>query len=79
MYASNYYGLLGPANMPKEIVDRLNKEVNAILQTEKTRDRVVKMGVEPGKGTPEEFRAFAEADLKRYGELFTKIGVDKLD
>jgi tripartite-type tricarboxylate transporter receptor subunit TctC len=79
VYASNYYGLLGPANMPKEIVDRLNKEVNAILQTEKTRDRVVKMGVEPGKGTPEEFRAFAEADLKRYGELFTKIGVDKLD
>jgi tripartite-type tricarboxylate transporter receptor subunit TctC len=79
VHASNYYGLMGPANMPKEIVDRLNKEVNAILQTGEMRDRLVKMGFDAGKGTAEEFKAFAEDDLARYGELFTKIGVEKID
>lgn len=79
VHASNYYGLMGPANMPKEIVDRLNKEVNAILQTEEMRARLAKMGFDAGKGTPEEFKAFAVSDLARYGELFTKIGVEKID
>jgi tripartite-type tricarboxylate transporter receptor subunit TctC len=79
VHASNYYGLMGPANMPKEIVDRLNKEVNAILQSEDMRARVIKMGFDPGKGTPDEFRKFAEDDLARYGELFKKIGVEKID
>ncbi|MDR0439650.1 MAG: tripartite tricarboxylate transporter substrate binding protein [Candidatus Accumulibacter sp.] len=79
VHASNYYGLMGPANMPKDIVDRLNKEVNAILQTSEMRDRVIRMGFDAGKGTPEEFKAFAEDDLARYGDLFTKIGVEKID
>jgi tripartite-type tricarboxylate transporter receptor subunit TctC len=79
VYASNYYGLVAPANMPKAIVDRLNKEVNTILQTDEMRARLAKMAVDPGKGTPEEFRAFAEDDLARYGALFKKIGVEKLD
>jgi tripartite-type tricarboxylate transporter receptor subunit TctC len=65
--------------MPKEIVDRLNKEVNAILQTDDIRARLAKMGVEPGSGTPEEFKAFAEEDLERYGVLLNRIGVEKVD
>jgi len=79
VHASNYYGLMGPANMPKDIVDRLNKEVNAILQSDEMRARVIKMGFDVGKGTSEEFKAFAESDLARYGVLFTKIGVEKID
>jgi tripartite-type tricarboxylate transporter receptor subunit TctC len=79
VYSSTYYGILGPANMPKEIVDRLNKEVNAVLQTEEIRARLTRMGVESGKGTPEEFKAFAEEDLERYGVLIRRTGADKID
>jgi tripartite-type tricarboxylate transporter receptor subunit TctC len=79
VYSSTYYGILGPANMPKEIADRLNKEVNAILQTDEIRARLTKMGVESGKGTPEEFKAFAEEDLERYGVLIKRTGADKID
>jgi tripartite-type tricarboxylate transporter receptor subunit TctC len=79
VYSSTYYGILGPAGMPKEIVNRLNKEVNAILQTEEIRARLARMGVEPGSGTPEEFKAFAEEDLARYGALLKRIGVEKID
>ncbi|MDR0441076.1 MAG: tripartite tricarboxylate transporter substrate binding protein [Candidatus Accumulibacter sp.] len=79
VYSSTYYGIVGPANMPKDIVDRLNKEINAIIQTDEMRTRLSKMGVEPGKGTPEEFKAFAEEDLERYGALIKEIGVEKID
>lgn len=79
VYSSTYYGILGPANMPKSIVDRLNKEVNAIIQTDEMRARLTKMGVEPGKGTPEEFKAFAETEVARYGVLIKSVGADKID
>jgi tripartite-type tricarboxylate transporter receptor subunit TctC len=65
--------------MPMDIVDRLNKEMNAIIQTDEIQARLTKMGVEPGKGTPEEFKAFAEEDLARYGALLARIGVEKID
>ena len=79
VYASNYYGIAAPANTPKEIVDRINKEINEILQSDEMRTRLEKMGVEAGKGTPEEFTAFVEDELKRHGELFAKIGIEKID
>ena len=79
VHASNYYGLAAPANTPKEIVDRINKEVNAILQSDEMRTRLEKMGVEVGKGTPEEFTAFVVDQHKLHGDLFTKIGIEKID
>jgi tripartite-type tricarboxylate transporter receptor subunit TctC len=79
VYASCYYGLAGPAHVPKDIVDRLNKEVNAIIQTNEIQTRLANMGVEPGQGTPEDFKTFAESELKTYGELFNRIGVEKID
>jgi tripartite-type tricarboxylate transporter receptor subunit TctC len=79
VYSSTYYGILGPAKMPKDIVDRLNREINAIIQSDEMRARLTKMGVEPGRGTPEEFKTFAEEDLKRYGVLIKQIGIEKID
>ena len=79
VYASNYYGIAAPANTPKEIVDRINKEINEILQSDEMRTRLEKMGVEAGKGTPEEFTAFVVDQHKLHGELFTKIGIEKID
>ena len=79
VYSSTYFGILGPANMPKDVVDRLNKEVNAIIQSDEMRARLTKMGAEPGKGTPEEFKAFAESELARYGVLVKRSGADKID
>ncbi|MDR0439651.1 MAG: tripartite tricarboxylate transporter substrate binding protein [Candidatus Accumulibacter sp.] len=79
VYSSTYFGLLGPANMPKNIVDRLNREMNAIILSDDMRARLTKMGAEPGRGTSEEFQAFAEAELKRFEDLVKKSGADKID
>ena len=43
---------------PRMITDRLNKEINAILQTDDMKSRLAKLAADPGKGTPEEFKAY---------------------
>ncbi|GHU17030.1 MFS transporter [Betaproteobacteria bacterium] len=79
VYSSTYYGILGPANMPKDIVDKLNTEINAIVQSNEIQARLARMGAEPGKGTPDDFKAFAESELARYADLVKRTGADKID
>lgn len=69
VHTLTYYGVLAPAGTPKDIVDRLNTEINAILKSDDMRARLTKLAAEPGTGTPEDFRRFMEAELKRYGEI----------
>ena len=69
VHTLTYYGVLAPAGTPKEIVDRLNAEINTILKSDDMRARLTKLAAEPGTGSPEEFRRFMEAELKRYGEI----------
>ena len=69
VHTLTYYGVLAPAGTPKEIVDRLNVEINAILKSDDMRARLTKLAAEPGTGSPEDFRRFMEAELKRYGEI----------
>ena len=72
-------GILAPAKTPPEIVARLNKEINAVLQTEETKSRIAKMAAEAGKGTPEEFKAFAISELERYAIVVKQSGAGKVD
>lgn len=69
VHTLTYYGVAAPAGTPKEIVDRLNAEINAILKSDEVRARLTKLAAEPGTGSPEDFRRFMEAELKRYGEI----------
>ena len=58
VYTSTFYGVMAPAKTPKEIVDRLNKEIVAILQTPEIKSRLEKLATDPGTETPEEFKKF---------------------
>jgi len=79
VYTSTFYGIMGPPGMPKDITDRLNKEINAILQTDDMKSRLAKLAADPGKGTPEEFKAYVMSEMKRYGEIVKLSGADKVD
>jgi tripartite-type tricarboxylate transporter receptor subunit TctC len=69
VHTLTYYGVLAPAGTPKEIVNKLNAEINAILRSDDTRARLTKLAAEPGTGSPEDFGRFMDAELKRYGEI----------
>jgi tripartite-type tricarboxylate transporter receptor subunit TctC len=66
--ASTWIGLYGPASLPKPIVDRISKEIVAILKQPDVLDQLVKMGMDVSSGTPEELAQSLERDLKLWGK-----------
>lgn len=67
--ASGGAGIIGPANMPKNIVQRLNREIVEILNSKDVIDLMTPVGVVPAPTTPEEFTAYIRAELKKWGNV----------
>ena len=70
-------GLFGPAKMPKEIVDRISREVNAILARPAVREQLEKLGVQPSGSTPGEFAAFLKEQLVDWGRSAREAGLKR--
>jgi len=70
--------ILAPAGTPPAVVDRLSREIAAILRTPEVRDQLVAMGLEVVASTPAEFAAYIDAESKKWGKLIreAKIQVD---
>jgi tripartite-type tricarboxylate transporter receptor subunit TctC len=66
---SSWYGLLAPAKTPKAIVDRIQREVHAVLQLPEIREKYLKGGFEPVGNKPEEFAQQIKADLTRWNKV----------
>lgn len=62
-------GMIGPANMPKEIVQRLNRETVEILKLKEVTDRMLAEGTVPTPSTPDEFTAYMKSELKKWGDV----------
>ncbi|BFO53875.1 Bug family tripartite tricarboxylate transporter substrate binding protein [Acidovorax sacchari] len=73
-----FQGVLGPAGLPPAVVARLNGEINKALATPTVVQRMQDFGMEALPGTPEQFRAMARAEAKRWGPIIQAAGV-KLD
>ena len=72
---SNWMGLVGPAKMPREIVDRLNRELGAILKKPEVAAALEKQAFIPHPSTPEQFGAFIREQVQSYGTLLRAAGV----
>jgi tripartite-type tricarboxylate transporter receptor subunit TctC len=79
VHTSTFYGVMAPAGTPKEIVNRLNKEIVEILKTEEMRTRLAKLAADPGTESPEEFKKFVMGEIDRYGEIVKLSGANKVD
>jgi len=73
-----WYGVIGPANLPRPIVTRLHEELVKVLSQPEVRERIVADGSEPIGSTPEDFRQFMLADLAKWAKLVKQSGA-KLD
>ncbi len=62
-------GMIGPANMPKDIVARLNKEIAAVLSQKDVIDNMLAQGTVPTPSSPEEFTAYMKSELKKWGDV----------
>jgi tripartite-type tricarboxylate transporter receptor subunit TctC len=61
--------VLVPASTPKEVVARLNADINHVLEMRDVRERITELGAEPVGGTAEAFGAFIRAETERWGRL----------
>jgi len=61
-----WFGLLGPASMPREVVDRLNAEANAALRDPAVVARYAEVGLRPVGGTPEDLAQYIARELARW-------------
>ena len=62
-------GMIGPANMPKDIVQRLNREIVEILKQKDVTDCMLSEGTIPTPSSPEEFTAYMRSELKKWGDV----------
>jgi tripartite-type tricarboxylate transporter receptor subunit TctC len=63
-----------PAGTPKEIVERLNREIRAILESPETRRFFAEQGAESGGGTPEQLAAFMRAETTKWSKVVKDSG-----
>lgn len=70
----SWYGLLGPANLPGEVLARLHRETLTMLQDAELRRRLAAGGLEPASSTPEAFAALIRAELERWGPVIRASG-----
>ncbi|OGA41741.1 MAG: hypothetical protein A3G24_17620 [Betaproteobacteria bacterium RIFCSPLOWO2_12_FULL_62_13] len=62
-------GILAPDGTPKAIIAKLNAEINKIIALPEIQKYLVNSGAEPEGGTPEEFRAFIQADIAKWASV----------
>ncbi len=73
--ASQWYGLGAPKNTPADIIDRLNREINAALADPAMKMRFADLGGEPLAGTPAEFGRFIAAETEKWAKVVRFAGL----
>lgn len=68
-------GLFAPAGTPAAVAERINADVNAVLQDPAVREQLQKQGLIIGGGTQAEFKAFIDSEGKRWGAIIKKVGI----
>ena len=67
--AVTWIGLLAPAGTPKEIVARMHREIEKIVQLPEVQERLSASGAEPVASTPEQFGAYLSAEVAKWGRV----------
>lgn len=76
--AVTWFGVLGPANLPKDITARLNAEINKALQTADLKKKLGDQGADVAGSTPEQFGKLVRDDMVRWGAVVRESGA-KID
>ena len=70
-----WHGMIAPKGLPKPILDRVNGELNKILQNKDMQDKLAGDGVSAAGGTPEQFAALIKRDIGVWRKVVQKAGV----
>ena len=74
-----WYGIVGPANLPAPIVKRLNDEINKMLADPALRERLSAEALEPMPMTPEQFGKYMRDDIAKWTKLAKDRKIEMTD
>jgi tripartite-type tricarboxylate transporter receptor subunit TctC len=72
--ASGWHAMFAPAGTPREIIDRLNGELQPILASPEIKERIVALGAEPASSTPDGLAKILATDLERLEPIVKRTG-----
>jgi tripartite-type tricarboxylate transporter receptor subunit TctC len=72
----NWYGMVGPAGLPREILDKINRVAVEAMSDPSVRDKLADQGLTLVPQTPEEFRQFITAEATRWSNVVKKAGLE---
>src|ERR1700736_1564992 len=70
-----WWGLLGPAGMPPEVLAKLSHDFIAAVNTDSVKERLTKLGAVPIGSTPQQFDAKIHADYDKWGPIIKAAGM----
>ena len=73
--ASAWYGIVGPKGTPAEVVDRLNREVNAILAETDKKKRLAELGASLLPGSPADFAKLLADETEKWRKVIRFAGI----
>jgi len=72
----NWYGMVGPAGLPREVLDKINRVAVEAMRDPSVKDKLADQGLTLVPQTPEEFRAFIATDAIRWANVVKKAGLE---
>jgi tripartite-type tricarboxylate transporter receptor subunit TctC len=72
---TTWYGILAPAGTPRPIVARLNGELAKVMRSPEMRERLAGIGTDPVTSTPEEFAAYIQSEIGKWGDVIRKANL----
>ena len=74
---TSWQGYFGPANMPKDVVTKLNAEIRKVVERPEVKAQLAERGMEAFSSTPEEFEKFLKDQLVLWERLIADAGIEK--
>lgn len=72
---ANWYGVMAPAGTPRDIVAKMNADINKSMQVPEVRARLESVGTQMNEQSPAQFEAYMKAEVAKYAKLIRDIGV----
>ena len=72
---TNWHGMVGPKGLPKDVLERLNREINEIIQSPDMKKHMETEGLEPAGGSPERFGEILKSEAARWAKVVKQAGI----
>jgi tripartite-type tricarboxylate transporter receptor subunit TctC len=78
-FSISWIGLLAPSGTPRNIIDKISKDVQEIVAAPEMRERFIAQGATPIGNTPAQFQALIDSDTKRYARIIAEKNITATD